>query len=60
MRGDLGCSDTDLPNDGAGMTRGADAILDRLAGMAGQRPPPADSDLSAASLWLAGWLVPLA
>jgi hypothetical protein len=42
------------------MTLDADAILDRLAGMAGQRPPPADPDLSAASLWLAGWFVRLA
>ena len=59
MPSDLGCSDTDLPNNGAGMTLGADAILDWRAGMAGQRPLPADPDPSAVSLWLAGWLIPL-
>jgi hypothetical protein len=60
MPGDLGCSDGDSLNDGAGITLGADAILDPVADKAGPRPIPADFDASAASLWLAGWLIPLA
>ena len=60
MPSDLGCSDRDAMNDDAGMTLGADAILHPVADKASPRPFPAEFDLGAASLWLAGWLIPLA
>ena len=47
-------------NDGAGLTSGADTTLDPVARKTAPRPFPAAFDPGAASLWLAGWLIPLA
>ncbi|QEX19380.1 hypothetical protein FRZ44_46930 [Hypericibacter terrae] len=60
MPSDLGCSDRDAMNDGAGMSPGADTTLDPVARKTAPRPFPAAFDPGAASLWLAGWLIPLA
>lgn len=47
-------------NDGAETTLGADTTLDLVAGKTARRPFPAAFDPGVASLWLAGWLIPLA
>ena len=60
MPSDLGCSDRDVLNDDAGMPPGTDTTLDPVAGKTAPRPFPAAFDHGAASLWLAGWLIPLA
>ena len=60
MPSDLGCSERDVLNDGAETTLGADTTLDPVAGKTAPRPFPAAFDPGVASLWLAGWLIPLA